>query len=212
MPLSVLLLSASEYGQINTILALATEMSRREQVAEIHIASFSPAAERVGKLSEEIGVPLSFHPYSGPSYLEAAKQIGLGNGIVHEPACKSLEAFRILDSVLAVYDADEYLRQIKETKALILDIDPDVIVVDMLLHSAFDACIALNRRFIVNSPIQALDICRMTQPRLKGLWYYPASVPRPLLHVAYLLTSFYKVDSQATPSPLAGGRLSIPST
>lgn len=173
MVLKTLLISNSEYGQFNTILAIATELTKREG-CEIHVASFSDAEPRVQQLAKDSGVPISFHAYPGPSYKDAGIRIGLADELVHEPTSKTFRAYQMFDKLAAIFTHDEYLQQMNETRTLILKLDPDVIVVDFIFGAVFDACIALNRRCIVSAPIQALDISRMRQPRLRWLWYYPA--------------------------------------
>jgi hypothetical protein len=69
----ILLLTSSEYGQANVVLAVAYEMLLRQQ-HEIHIASFAPLKGRVESLNElfqDKCVPATFHTVFGPSALEA---------------------------------------------------------------------------------------------------------------------------------------------
>jgi len=56
------------------------------------------------------------------------------------------------------------------------ELDPATVVVDSLLSPGIDACYSLKRRFVLNSPNTPMDLARLHQPWLKGLWYYPAFV------------------------------------
>ena len=67
------------------------------------------------------------------------------------------------------------------TKKVIEELKPTLVVIDSLLSAAFEACYSSNQRFVMNSPNTPLDVTRLHQPWLKGLWYYPLFV-------------FFKVD------------------
>ena len=61
-------------------------------------------------------------------------------------------------------------------RRVIEELDPSLVVVDMLLNAGFDACYSLNREFVMSSPNTPLNIARKDQPWLKGFWHYPRSV------------------------------------
>lgn len=63
------------------------------------------------------------------------------------------------------------------TRKILEELKPTIAVIDSLLSASFEACYPLNQKFVMNSPNTPLDITRMHQPWLKGLWYYPLSVP-----------------------------------
>ena len=67
------------------------------------------------------------------------------------------------------------------------ELDPAVIVVDVLLGPGFDARCSLKREFVASSPNALLDLVRNDQPWLKGFWHYPK-------FAVSLLSSFQNVD------------------
>ena len=78
---------------------------------------------------------------------------------------------RISDSV--VFFRSAYMRICDSIRNIIVELDPDVIVVDCLLNAGFDACYSLGREYVLNTPNTLLDISREVQPWLGGLWRYP---------------------------------------
>ncbi|KAL0952107.1 hypothetical protein HGRIS_008738 [Hohenbuehelia grisea] len=178
--MKLLLFTLSEYGQANTVLALAEELATRPEVQAIHICSFPALCERVNTLPGSI----QLHPLDGPTCMEAAAARGFtAESLPHQPTLKSTDVFRTFDMLLHVYGDETYLALIDQCEMLLKMLEPDLVVVDMMCHFAADACRLLNRRYIINSPVNTLDIVRMSQPWLKGLWYYPAvfsGIPYPV--------------------------------
>jgi hypothetical protein len=81
-------------------------------------------------------------------------------------------------------------RQICDSiKGVIEELDPGVIVVDMLMTPGFDACYALNREFVMSTPNTLGDVAKQDQPWLKGYWHYPLLVLCRLLNHSEVLTS-----------------------
>lgn len=172
---TILFASNTEHGQLNTILAIVQELVKRpHDVSSIHIVSFSTAGSRVQEMAAQSSVPISFHPLFGPTYVDGIARNGLLADLVHLPTSKSLKIFQDFGKLAMIWTEEEYLDQVNTLKQYITDIDPDAIVIDFLLSSAYDACRGLNRRYVVNSPMQALDITRLYQPGLTWLWHYPA--------------------------------------
>ena len=67
----------------------------------------------------------------------------------------------------------EYVRMVDSCKDIISVVDPGIIIVDMFFSAAFDACLSLNRRYIVNCPMASLDVAKYLQPMWKVFFYYP---------------------------------------
>lgn len=65
-----LFLTASEYGQANVILAMASELVARDNV-DVHIASFTPLQKRVEALQANVSKTslLTFHVIDGLSFV-----------------------------------------------------------------------------------------------------------------------------------------------
>jgi len=61
-------------------------------------------------------------------------------------------------------------------RKMIEEINPGIVVVDILLNAGLDACYSLNRKFVMSSPNTLTDIAKSHLPWLKGHWYYPVYV------------------------------------
>ena len=61
-------------------------------------------------------------------------------------------------------------------RKMIEEINPGIVVVDILLNAAFDACYSLNQKFVLSFPNPPTDILKQHLPWLKGFWYYPVCV------------------------------------
>ena len=67
----------------------------------------------------------------------------------------------------------EYVRLVESCKDIINAVNPGIVVVEAFFSAAVDACLSLNRRYIVNSPMALLDVARSLQPMWKTFFYYP---------------------------------------
>ena len=56
---------------------------------------------------------------------------------------------------------------------MLLDLKPDVILMDMVFHQAIEACKALGAKYIVNTCMPPLGMTLGAQPRGRAFWYYP---------------------------------------
>jgi len=61
-------------------------------------------------------------------------------------------------------------------RKMIEEINPGIVVVDMLLNAGFDACYSLNRKFVMSVPNTLTDAVKPYLPWLKGRWCYPVCV------------------------------------
>ncbi|KAJ7600414.1 hypothetical protein C8J56DRAFT_1156806 [Mycena floridula] len=176
-PSKVLLLTLSELGQANSILAILSELLTRDGL-EVHIASFAVLEKHVNKVVSQSSNAMStvkFHPLSGLSYAESLLKktgVSFGEYMVHPPtSCTDLSVASKYAKFFQVFSDEDHISQIQEMTEIIRQIDPDVIIVDILFTSALDACRALKRRRVVNIPTQSLDFLITT---LSGwLWRYP---------------------------------------
>ena len=173
-PMKILLLTLSEYGQANSILALATELGQRSDL-DVHVGTFAPLEKRVNSIRSRSKSPVTFHTLRGSTYGEAAVKKGL-NAITfpHPPSNKSNKALHMIGPVLVPWTDEEYLRLIQEVEQIVNSLEADTVVIDTLFSPAVDACRLSGRRYMLSSPNQTLDLVRMSQPRLRGFWYYPA--------------------------------------
>ena len=172
--MKVLLLTLSERGQANSILALTTELGRRSDL-DIHVGSFSLLEKRVDSIHAQSRSPVTFHTIHGSSYTDASSKAGLGwVALVHPPSNKSNKPLDIFGTALVPWNDEEYWHLVQEIERIIDSLDADVVVIDILFSPAVDACRLSGRRYILNCPNQSLDLVRLSQPNLRGIWYYPA--------------------------------------
>jgi len=172
--MKVLLLTLSEYGQANSILALATELGRRSD-SDVHVGSFAPLEKRVGAIRSRLGSPVTFHAIRATSYAEAVFRHDLNaTTLPHPPSNRSNKALDLLTTVIVPWTNEEYLCLVQAIEPIINSLDADAVIIDTLFSAAIDACRLSGRRYLLSSPNQTLDIVRMTQPKLRTFWYYPA--------------------------------------
>ena len=67
----------------------------------------------------------------------------------------------------------EYVRVVDSCKDIINTVNPGIVVLDSFLAAACDACLSLNKRYIVSCPVAPLDVARDSQPMWKLLFHYP---------------------------------------
>ncbi|KAL0951806.1 hypothetical protein HGRIS_008473 [Hohenbuehelia grisea] len=215
----VLLFTLSEYGQANTVLALAEELVSRENV-QVHLCSFPEVQKRVDAIPTPTpSSSITFHPLKGPSFVRAAELHGMtSDWLPHPPSTKSSKVFKNMDYVFTMYSDEDYTSLIEEAKVVVKTLDADIIVVDTLCAFAVDACRVLDRRYIINNPTQAMDVVRMQQPWGKGFWYYPAlssGLPYPvpwkdfLLNIQILLIMIYTFATNPRMKALPASRKAL---
>ena len=172
--MKVLFLTLSEYGQANSILALAAELGRRSNL-DVHVGSFSPLEKRVDSIRSRSRSPVTFHTIHGSSYTDASSKARLGwLALLHPPSNKSNKPLHMFSTTLVPWTDEEYQHLVQEIEQIINSVDADAVVIDILFSPAVDACRSSGRRYSLNYPNQSLDLVRLTQPNLRGFWYYPA--------------------------------------
>ncbi|KAJ7585021.1 hypothetical protein C8J56DRAFT_140957 [Mycena floridula] len=175
-PSRILLLTLSDLGQANSILAIMSELLTRDGF-EVHIASFPMLEKHVNKVVSQSRNPIStvkFHPLSGLDFAQSLlKKMGIswGEFMVHAPTSRDVSAVSKLGRLIQTFSDEDYISQIQEMSEIIRQVDPDAIIVDIFFNSAHDACRALKRRRIVNVATQSLDFLLHTQPGWR--WRYP---------------------------------------
>ncbi|KAK7047220.1 hypothetical protein VNI00_006886 [Paramarasmius palmivorus] len=179
---TILLITNSEYGQANVILAVAYELVQRPNV-KIHIASFSPLRKRVGRLQTLIADEgsaniIEFHEIAGLSHEEilVQQQLSLAKDTPHPPgyhgAVKSY--CQVAAGFLHPWTAEEYHERLLSIERIVERLNPSRIVVDSLLTAGWDVCRKLGRPYMVLSPNSPKDFAWIQQPGLRGFWKYPA--------------------------------------
>ena len=184
---TVLFVTNSEYGQANTILALCAELLTHEDI-NVHISSFSNLQKRVEWLQNRIenaaSSTITFHPLNDVPTTIDVIMAGIGeDGLRHPPSTRDASIYHLVDEFTAPHEPNDYINLVNELKHTITNTVPNIVVVDMAFPPGIEACRVLHQRYLINSPLQALDIIRPLQPNLRMFWYYPvcASSLRALL-------------------------------
>src|SRR6266404_5063328 len=148
--MKILLLTLSEYGQANSILALATELGRRSDLG-IHIGSFASLEKRGDSNRSHSGSSVTFHVILATSYAHAALREGARAAtITHPPSNKSNKSLHLITTILVPWDNEEYLRIVQEVEQLVNSLDADAIVIDTLFVPAIDGCRLAGRRYLLS--------------------------------------------------------------
>ena len=174
----ILLLTNSEYGQANVILAVAQELHVQSNY-EIHVASFSALQSRVDHLcrpesSPDDTGPIIFHAIDGPSGLEAFRRRFGVSYMVHPPGVKgAIRSYNRLPEVFVAWDGPDYIQGFESCMEVVDSIDPTVIVIDPLFRQGIDACKRLERKYTILTPGSVKDLIAPIQPHLAGYWKFP---------------------------------------
>jgi hypothetical protein len=179
---TVLLLSNSESGSANVVLATSHALLAGHPDMEVHFASFKKlekAVSRISKFAAESSPdvrPISFHTLSGPTYLEALRPKGdFVENTVHSPGIAGLESLvDTLPGFAMPWSGPEYLSLYKQILHLIEEVDPAVVAMGPLLGPAIDAVRATGRELVVISPNALQDSHGQLQPWGSLFWKYPA--------------------------------------
>ncbi|KAF7550147.1 hypothetical protein G7Z17_g5916 [Cylindrodendrum hubeiense] len=180
---TILFVTSELYGLANVHLATAYALLESHPDAEVHYASFPKFASRVKRTSSQAqrfnpeASEVIFHALNGRSYAEASP-LAQSNGsekMVHSPGLKSAEGFcRILKLGLSPWPEDEYYDIYLSVRKLIDEINPAIVVLDMLLNPAVDATRDMHRAHAILTPNVLTGIAPAVQPGHKVLWKYPA--------------------------------------
>ena len=178
---TVLILTNSEPGQSNVQLAVAHEMLLRSGY-DIHIASFPILEEKIKELNTYAGEcatnseTATFHALEGPTCVEAVRQ-----NLTHDsfmgvkPGYGVRAAVNVysnqLPLIASMWNSEDYLTVYDSCIKVIDEVKPDLIVVDLLLQPAIDACSIskVNHCFLgPNTLLEHIPTLRLTKP-----WKYP---------------------------------------
>ncbi|MCJ1306440.1 hypothetical protein MMC25_000082 [Agyrium rufum] len=190
----VLLMTCSEYGQSNVVLALADELLARNQVS-VHVASFAALKPRISELSAASTTsaygntsqsPLStapnhasvaeFHLLPGPSMVDGLMFNGGLSTLEHAPGLRAggaMKAFSYAHDVLIPWKAADYLATCETCMKIIEDLKPDLIVVDTLLSQGVDACRNLGRSYMIITPLGINETAKYALTRWGSKLRYP---------------------------------------
>lgn len=174
----VLFLTNSERGQANVQLATAHALlvDHADAAIDVHFASFPAIADAVARVSRQAQKKITFHPLDGPSFEEAAQLRNITiNSIRHPPGLRSAAGLNwVMRRTLVPWDGPDFVAVYESSCRIIEEVDPAVVVVDVLLQAGADAARALNRSYLFLAPNSLKDGFISRQPMSRGLWYYPA--------------------------------------
>ncbi len=181
---NILLLTNSEYGQANVMLAVVHELLLQREF-DIHIASYPTLGRRINDLhasltSKEIS-SLTFHALPGQALIDAFASRGDEFGTPHHPGIQgTIKSYNEIQNVVAPWDGPEYIEGYNRCLELFETLQPAMVVVDPLYSQGLDACWRTARKHIVLSPTSLKEVAINVQPRLAFLWKYPAYVSGPV--------------------------------
>ncbi len=171
---TILLLSCSEHGQANVFLATAYELIHRHPNLSLHYGSWSDLKSSVDATSayavrtapHQGAKPITFHPLSGPTQLNAmVRHSNIGNFIARPPRRDNTRVLvETLIAPLVSWDGPEYVEVYRSISAIVEEVKPDVVVVDSNLAPAFAVCLHENINFLFLSPNTYKEAIGGTQP------------------------------------------------
>ncbi|KAK1216781.1 hypothetical protein PQX77_020577 [Marasmius sp. AFHP31] len=188
----ILAFTYDDYGQANPMLSIVHELAVIRPDIELHVASFKPLNKRLPHLQALIDTEralrdpnssltprkdIVFHACKGISNMQG---FGLHSGgmkaLPHPGGFRGcFRATKNLDYLVAPLDGPDYLESFAQCRDLIEEVQPKVVVVDILFRPALDACRALSQRFVVMNTISYKECAAMDQPVLDLLTRIPAS-------------------------------------
>jgi hypothetical protein len=175
---TVLFVANSEYGLSNVHLATAQALLEQHPSIDIHYASFSGAAKKIERLS--LGVPttknISFHGLHGTSlwekYMDNVEKTN--TKVLNPPNAKGIEAsMKQLQMIALPWAEEEYFRIYEQVIDVIDDVDPSVVILDVLLRPAISATWNSKRKLAFLAPNSLADSHAVNQPYGSFFWKYP---------------------------------------
>lgn len=180
-PTKILFFPLSERGQLNVALAVSSALLSRPDLS-LHLASFSDAAPRVEDLRQRFASSdssLSFHELPGPGMVPAARRTVEQEEIAHGLGMKELKrTCETFMRVLSPWTKEEYGAIYQACFDLINELDPDLVVMDVIFAPALDALKVVRppRNYAFLLPNSLKD----SLGAAAKFWKYPASVSSPL--------------------------------
>ncbi|GKT44281.1 glycosyltransferase sdnJ [Colletotrichum spaethianum] len=176
---TVLFVTNVEHGLSNVHVATAFSLLERHPEITVHYASWPkirPKIERISAYARKL-TPQSrgavFHELPPPNFFDAAGRTSLS--VMQPPG---LEGFKAMSEDLLLFvspwTVEDHVKIHDAVRDLIRDIDPALVVLDMLLRPGMDATRIDNRLHAVLSPNVLVDAFGIEQPWLSGFWKYPA--------------------------------------
>jgi hypothetical protein len=141
---------------------------------EIHIIGDEPLGRRLAALPESDHCTVTFHCMGEQDIMRNATTM---ENIKRPPPSlmkpRSLWAFASALNFL-IYKADEYLSHHAQVIRVLEDIDPDLMVIDMIFSNlGTDACMATGQEHVILSPCPSIDLAMLNRENVSYLCRYP---------------------------------------
>ncbi|OAQ96797.1 hypothetical protein LLEC1_06970 [Akanthomyces lecanii] len=179
-----------ERGQCGVFLATVNALLRSRPEADLHLASFPSLEKEVRSISDEAvrvkagTKPVAFHAIQGQTHAEAvvarnAEKYGEGSAVPPPAFSRPLDAsttmatIRDLCSYLLGWDGPGFMQVYESVSGIIQAVQPDLIIVDVLLSPAISAAWNSGVKFSYLSPNAIKDFAASYQP-LAMMWKWPA--------------------------------------
>lgn len=172
---TVLLLFTGEHGLSNVHLATALSLQQRHPQVEVHAASFMYAKARVDRVSSGPW-PIKFHEIKGADFLTSLEADNINiTTLIHGPGLKrSTRLYEMMPQLISPYTVEDHISIYHQLRRLIDQVDPAVVVLDIMFRPAMEVVQDLNRMHVVLSPNTLSDTFARMQPYGQVLWRYPA--------------------------------------
>lgn len=181
---TVLIVADSHYGFANVRLATSFALLENHPEVEVHFASYSklkPDVDRISKagLARNLAAkPIQWHEIPGTDYIAATlRSLGTVDDIVGPPGLRGLDNFiRLMEWGIDPWSPEEHYALYQSIQEIILEVDPAVVVVDLMMHAGIEASRSLNRSSAFIAPNDLSSVLAAKQPRASLFWKYPAYV------------------------------------
>jgi hypothetical protein len=147
-----------------------------EAPSNIYILSDEPLRKRVASLPRSAHTAVTFCAIDDTDVLGSVASTFRGPPLsFFTPAGRRVLREHIVPATFL--RPEVYLRRYSRIMAVLQEIKPDLVIVDLLLGTpGFDACTKLRLRYVIEAPVASLDVVRASQPRGRGFWKYPMCV------------------------------------
>lgn len=174
---SILLLTSSEYGSSNVVLAVVSELVLLQKY-DIHIASFKPLHHRIKQLNKSIpsnGFPVTFHLVTGSSAFEALSTKNRYIGPYTPGIRGTKDTHKItMPAVLNTWEGSEYVAGYKSCLKIICSVNPNIVVIEPSFSQGLEACEKLSYKCVILSSNTFHDLSYQQQSLPSRLLRIPA--------------------------------------
>ncbi|KAM6534453.1 hypothetical protein FALCPG4_004090 [Fusarium falciforme] len=175
----VLFVTSAHDGFSNVHLATSHALLEKYPDLEVHYASFPDLKRKVDRVSAEHtkSKPVIWHELPPPGIVAAyLRSFGSVAGLMNVPGLKGIKrAVKDIQTVAAPWDAEEHWILYKTIFDVIKEVDPAVVILDILFKPAIEATQDLNYKHIFVTPNSFVDTCVHKEPWAAMLWKFPST-------------------------------------